>query len=225
MHMIETLLVIDDDADLRAGLVALLEPLGYRVLTAGDGRTAWELLEQHAPELLLVDWELPDVDGLSLIRRMRGTQAHRDRYVIMITGRSDKTDLIKGMDEGANDYLAKPFDEEELLVRIRVGIRTKRLEKELAEQIRRATVLEMAGSVAHEIGNPLAAAKLLQQKMLAGTSSRGRTELVNDLRELGNALQQIELLVRKAQTLTSIQSKPYAGDLTIIDLQGTDPTP
>ncbi len=222
--MIETLLVIDDDADLRAGLVALLEPLGYHVLTAGDGRTAWELLEQHAPDLLLVDWELPDVDGLSLIRRMREMAAHRDRYVIMITGRSDKTDLIKGMDEGANDYLAKPFDEEELLVRIRVGIRTRRLEKELAEQIRRTTVLEMAGSVAHEIGNPLAAAKLLQQKMLAGSSSRNLTERVNDLRELGNALQQIELLVRKAQTITNIQSKPYAGDLTIIDLKGTDPT-
>jgi DNA-binding response OmpR family regulator len=224
MTMIETLLVIDDDADLRAGLVALLEPLGYRVLTAGDGRTAWELLEQHAPDLLLVDWELPDVDGLSLIRRMREMAAHRDRYVIMITGRSDKTDLIKGMDEGANDYLAKPFDEEEPLVRIRVGIRTRRLEKELAEQIRRTTVLEMAGSVAHEIGNPLAAAKLLQQKMLAGSSSRNLTERVNDLRELGNALQQIELLVRKAQTITNIQSKPYAGDLTIIDLKGTDPT-
>jgi len=221
--MTETLLVIDDDADLRASLVALLEPLGYRILTAGDGRAAWELLEQHAPDLLLVDWELPGLDGLSLIKKMRATPAHRDRYVIMVTGRSEKSDLINSMDQGANDYLAKPFDEEELLVRIRVGIRTRRLEKELAEHTRRATVFEMAGSVAHEIGNPLAGAKLLQQKLMADGRMRALPELLRDLDELGKELHQIELLVRKAQNLTRIQSKPYAGDLSIIDLQGTDP--
>jgi DNA-binding response OmpR family regulator len=219
----ETLLLIDDDADFLAGMAALLQPLGYRVLTAGDGAAGWAQLEQESPDLLLVDWMLPDGDGISLIGRMRESTAHRDRYVIMVTGRSGTTDLVRGMDQGANDYLAKPFDKEELLVRIRVGIRTRRLEKELAEQIRRTTVLEMAGSVAHEIGNPLAGAKLLYQKMLADRRVQALPDLAHELRELGDELERIERLVRKAQTIAEVRTKPYAGDLRIIDFDQKGP--
>ena len=223
MEQRETLLLIDDDADFLEGMAALLQPLGYRVLTAGDGAAGWTQLEHESPDLLLVDWMLPDVDGISLIRRMRESIAHRDRYVIMVTGRSGMTDLVRGMDQGANDYLAKPFDKEELLVRIRVGIRTRRLEKELAEQIRRTTVLEMAGSVAHEIGNPLASAKLLYQMILADRRIQAHSDLDQELRELGIELGRIELLVRKIQTIAEVRSKPYAGDLRIIDFETKKP--
>jgi DNA-binding response OmpR family regulator len=165
-----------------------------------------------------MDWVLPDTDGVTLIRTMRASAEHRERYVIMVTGRSGKEDLIRGMDEGANDYLPKPFYNEELLVRIRVGIRTRKLEEELAQQVRRTTVLEMAGSLAHEIGNPLSAITLLETKLSRDPRLASMPDITRDLSALKNELQRIESLVRKAQHITTVHTIPYAGDLQIIDL-------
>ncbi len=218
MHEAASVLIIDDDADFLASMQGLLTPLGFQVLTAPDGAAALALLHQHMPDVLLVDWNLPDTDGLQLIKTLRNDPLHRDCYAIMVTARSDRADMVKGMDEGANDYLAKPFNNDELLVRIRVGVRTRRLERELAEQVRRATVLEMAGSVAHEIGNPLAAAKLLHQKISLDARLSTHADLLRDLSDLALELRRIEDLVRKAQMVTRVRSKPYAGNIQIIDL-------
>lgn len=217
------ILVIDDDLDFLTSMVALLQPLGYHVVTARNGVEGWTRLESDKPDVLLLDWVLPDTDGVALIRRMRASAEHRERYVIMVTGRSGKEDLIRGMDEGANDYLPKPFNNEELLVRIRVGIRTKRLEEDLAAQVRRMTVLEMAGSLAHEIGNPLSAVKLLQQKLSRDERLAGFPDVMRDLNALNTELDRIASLVRKAQHITLVQSKPYAGSLKIIDLSNGQP--
>lgn len=218
-----SVLIIDDDHDFLASMATLLRPLGYHVITARNGAEGWTRIETEKPDVLLMDWMLPDTDGIAIIRRMRAAAEHRERYVIMVTGRSGKEDLIKGMDEGANDYLVKPFQNEELLVRIRVGIRTRKLEEELAQQVRRATVLEMAGSVAHEIGNPLSASALLQQKLARDPRLASMPEVVRDLDALKKELARIETLVRKAQHITNVQSIPYAGDLQIIDLNGDSP--
>ena len=211
------LLVIDDDTDFVTGMVALLEGRGYRIYTAADGDTAWKLLETGKPEVVLVDWNMPGLDGLQLLRRMRAEESHRGRYAIMVTARSDRADIITGMEAGANDYLTKPFNNEELLARIQVGIRTRALERELAEQVRRATVLEMAGSVAHEIGNPLAGARLVHLRLLHRPEIQALPDVLRDLEDLGSELHRIELLVRKAQHITRVRSKTYAGDLRIID--------
>jgi two-component system, NtrC family, sensor kinase len=217
------ILVIDDDIDFLTSMVALLQPLGYHVATARNGAEGWARLETDRPDVLLMDWILPDTDGVALIRRMRASAEHRERYIIMVTGRSGKEDLIRGMDEGANDYLPKPFYNEELLVRIRVGIRTKRLEEDLAAQVRRMTVLEMAGSLAHEIGNPLSAIKLLLGKLLRDERLAGLPDIMRDLKALDKELDRIESLVRKAQHINLVQSKPYAGNLQIIDLNSGGP--
>jgi DNA-binding response OmpR family regulator len=226
MTLAASVLIIDDDTDFLASMQGLLTPLGFHVLTASDGSAALAVLRQHSPDVLLVDWNLPDTDGLRLIKTLRDDPLHRDCYAIMVTARSDRADMVKGMDEGANDYLAKPFNNDELLVRIRVGVRTRRLERELAEQVRRATVLEMAGSVAHEIGNPLAAAKLLQQKLATDDRLSIHADLVRDFGDLGVELRRIEDLVRKAQMVTRVHSKPYAGNIQIIDFgaEGEEPS-
>jgi DNA-binding response OmpR family regulator len=213
-----SVLVIDDDHDFLTSMVALLRPLGYHVATARNGVEGWAKIESDRPDVLLMDWVLPDTDGVALIRKMRASPDHRERYVIMVTGRSGKEDLIRGMDEGANDYLPKPFYNEELLVRIRVGIRTKKLEEELAQHVRRTTVLEMAGSLAHEIGNPLSAINLLETKLSRDPRLAAMPDITRDLAALKNELTRIESLVRKAQHITTVHTMPYAGDLQIIDL-------
>jgi sigma-B regulation protein RsbU (phosphoserine phosphatase) len=175
--------------------------------------------------VLLVDWNLPGQDGVAFIRRLRADEAHRHRYAVMVSARSDRSDLIAGMEAGADDYLTKPFDNEELLARVRVGVRTRALEKELTEQVRRATVLEMAGSLAHEIGNPLASAMLILQRLQSTSAAGMGPEAAQDLRELASQLRRIEILVRRAQALTRVDSKSYAADLRIIDLDTPSPDP
>jgi len=219
-----SILVIDDDPDFLTGMVALLRSEGYTVFTAPDCATAWEVLVEQKPEVLILDWNLPGSDGLSLLRQMRTSPDHKHRYTIMVTARSGRGDLVRGIHEGADDYLTKPFDNAELVARIGVGFRTRRLERELADQIRKTTVLEMAGTIAHEIGNPLAAAKLLQQRVASRIDPGNNPELARELSALGAELHRIEDLVRKAQSLSRVHSKPYAADLRIIDIH-EDPPP
>jgi len=218
-----SILVIDDDMDFLTGMVVLLRGEGYTVFTAPDCAAAWDVLVEKKPEVLILDWNLPGSDGLSLLRQMRSSPDHKNRYTIMVTARSGREDLVRGIHEGADDYLTKPFDNAELIARIGVGFRTRKLEGELAEQIRKATVLEMAGTVAHEIGNPLAAAKLLQQRIASRIDPENNPELAQELIALGAELHRIEGLVRKAQSLGRVHSKPYAADLQIIDIHEEPP--
>ncbi len=218
----QSILVVDDDPDFLTGVVALLRAEGHAVFTATNCTKAWDVMVAQGPEVLILDWNLPGSDGISLLRRMRSSPEHKNRYTIMVTARSGRADIVRGIREGADDYLTKPFDNAELVARIGVGFRTRALERELAEQIRKTTVLEMAGAVAHEIGNPLAAAKLLQEHSLLLANRENLPELVRDLAAMGSELLRIESLIRKAQSLTRVNSKSYAADLHIIDIHTED---
>jgi DNA-binding response OmpR family regulator len=217
----ETVLIVDDDTDYRAVVGVVLQQQGFRVVTAADGLEGWQVIVNENPDVILVDWNMPGEDGINLLRRLRGDTEHKDKYAIMVTARSGMPDIVAGMSAGADDYLAKPFDNEELIARVRVGIRTRLLQRELAEHARLSTALEMAGSVAHEIGNPLTAARLLHQSLLASPRIQADAMLRKDLEDLGLELDRIELLVRKAQALTGIRSMPYAEWLSIIDIKGS----
>ncbi len=120
MEPISTILIVDDDRDIRSLLAEYLENNGYRVFAAADGQAMWPLLEQKKPELLVLDLNLPGEDGLSLCRRLRSNSA---LPVIMLTARSDPLDRILGLEMGADDYLPKPFEPRELLARIRSVLR------------------------------------------------------------------------------------------------------
>lgn len=209
------LLVVDDEPDYRSALVAVLEREAFRVWCAEDAEVGRRLLGEVDPDVVLVDWNMPHGDGLSLLRGMRASEEHRDRYAILVTARSEPGDVVRAMAAGADDYIRKPFDNEELLARVRVGVRTRGLQRELAGKVRLSTVLEMAGAVAHEIGNPLTAAKLLVENLRVDSRL---TAVRDDLDALLGELSRIESLVRKAQSVTTVVSVPYAGHLTMIDL-------
>ena len=109
MHEAASVLIIDDDADFLASMQGLLTPLGFQVLTAPDGAAALALLHQHMPDVLLVDWNLPDTDGLQLIKTLRNDPLHRDCYAIMVTARSDRADMVKGMERRCQRLPRKAF--------------------------------------------------------------------------------------------------------------------
>ncbi|MBM9536348.1 GGDEF domain-containing response regulator [Desulfobulbus alkaliphilus] len=118
------ILIAEDDFTSRAMLAAVLRKSGHEVLEAGNGAEAWEMLQQpQAPKLVIVDWMMPELDGLELVRLVRSLPTDHPPYLIMLTAKGEKADIITGLDAGANDYLGKPFDPGELRARVEVGSR------------------------------------------------------------------------------------------------------
>ena len=115
-----TVLIVDDDRDIRSLLADYLEANGYRALAAADGTAMWKVLDEARPDLLVLDLNLPGDDGLTLCRKLR---ANSSLPVIMLTARSEPLDRILGLEMGADDYLAKPFEPRELFARIRSVLR------------------------------------------------------------------------------------------------------
>lgn len=116
-----TVLVVDDDPEIRSSLQSLLEAAGYLVESAADGREALERVAATSPDLLVVDVLMPRMDGLGLCRMLRA--AGNTIPILLLTARSDVADCVAGLDAGADDYLSKPFDPHELLARLRAMAR------------------------------------------------------------------------------------------------------
>jgi two-component system cell cycle response regulator len=128
----EHVLIADDDAIFRRILQTWLESWGYRVLVAEDGAQAWSFLQhEHPPELLILDWVMPGIDGTELCRRIRERQRSPYQYILLATGKYEKQDVVRGLDAGADDYLTKPFEQNELRARLRVGRRILTLQQDL----------------------------------------------------------------------------------------------
>ncbi len=130
-------LVAEDDASLRQLLRIYLSRAGHEVVEAVDGQQAWEILKQESARLLIVDWMMPGVDGAELIRRIRASGWPGYTYIILLTAKSTQDDVIAGLNLGADDYLCKPFNRDELLARIGVGERILDLEARLSASLAR----------------------------------------------------------------------------------------
>ena len=119
------ILIADDDRLSTTIVRGTLERWGFEVTVAADGNSAWKLLVgDQPPSLAILDWMMPGLDGLELCRRIRSTPLRAPVYLILLTSRAGRQDLVDGLEAGADDYLTKPFDPGELRARIRVGQRT-----------------------------------------------------------------------------------------------------
>lgn len=125
-------LVADDDAITRKVLEASLTRCGYEVTLCSDGTRAWQILQQkNAPNLVLLDWVMPGMDGVEVCSQVRKLGRRPYVYIILLTGRNTKEDVVKGLESGADDYLTKPFNPNELQVRLRAGARILQLQEDL----------------------------------------------------------------------------------------------
>lgn len=128
------LLIAEDDLTSQILLEKLTRQWGYEPIIAEDGEKAWQILKQeNAPKLLLIDWEMPRLNGIALCQRIRRQDNENPPYIILLTSRNTVSDIVVGLDVGANDYITKPFDSIELCARVQVGQRMLGLQQELIQ--------------------------------------------------------------------------------------------
>ena len=148
--MEKRILIVDDDpASLRL-LNHFLTNNGYEVFQATNGREAMQVVLEVAPPLVVTDWSMPEMDGLALCRALREHEGVRFVYVLMITGHSDTDRLVEAFNAGADDFLAKPVNQQELIARLRAGGRIARLEEDLARRTRDVHRLNAQAALANQ---------------------------------------------------------------------------
>jgi two-component system chemotaxis response regulator CheY len=140
-------LIAEDDSLLREMLQGELAVAGHQLITAKNGLEAWEILQKEHIRMLLVDWMMPGLDGPELIRRIRGAGWPRYTYIILLTARAGRDDVVEGLNAGADDYVTKPFRRDELLARMGVGSRILDLETRLSESLAREEALASKDSL------------------------------------------------------------------------------
>lgn len=239
-------ILIVDDEPLNVDLLEQqLEEQGYETCAARNGIEALEKLSEYQPDLMLLDWMMPGMDGIEVLAQLRADPRWRALPVIMLTARGTTADKVAGLDAGADDYLSKPIDEAELGARIRAMLRLARLEQELLGLNRQlqqaleekekaqellirsesmAAIGTLAAGAAHELNNPLGAAfSLVQsvQEMLSEDSfeqlQQERAELIGHLAFSLKELQRAKEIVASLLDLSS-QTQDYteAVDLKVV---------
>jgi two-component system chemotaxis response regulator CheY len=139
--MFMKVLIVDDDAAYRRLLSTILKSKHHEVVEAADGLGAWDLLKVEPFSFVITDWMMPGIDGLELIRRIRTANFPNYTYIILLTAKNAKEDIVGGLQSGADDYLTKPFDLDELRARIAIGERILDLETRLRRTMEQLQIL------------------------------------------------------------------------------------
>jgi phosphoserine phosphatase RsbU/P len=130
------ILIAEDEQSTRRMLETMLEKWGYDVIAVKDGHEAWAMLKQeNPPPIAILDWMMPGLEGVTVCRKAREIQRDHPPYLILLTGRGEIESIVEGLHGGADDYVTKPFDPEELHARIEVGVRMIRMQITLAEKV------------------------------------------------------------------------------------------
>lgn len=130
------ILIAEDDPLSCKLLERTIASWGHDIVVVCDGQSAWDILKHaDAPKLAILDWMMPRLDGLEVCRRVRALEHTEPTYIILLTAKDNKEDIIAGLESGANDYVTKPFDRRELRARLDVGERMTMLQRDLADRV------------------------------------------------------------------------------------------
>ena len=125
------ILIAEDEFVSRSILKAALTKWGHKVIETKDGKEAWaKFQEPDAPKLVILDWVIPEMEGIEVCRRIRKAETSYPAYIILLTSKDSMNDVVEGLEAGANDYISKPFDKDELRARVDVGRRVVELQAE-----------------------------------------------------------------------------------------------
>jgi DNA-binding response OmpR family regulator len=221
-------LFADDDAFMRLLHEEVLRSCGHEPVVASDGAEAWAIFERETPPLVILDWQMPGLDGLEVCRRIRAHPEGDTTFVLVVTARDGAEDLTTVLDAGADDYLSKPVTPDNMQARLRIAerrIEVSRARKTAEEELRRARYLAGIGettlTLQHEINNPLAA--LLTNVSLIRSGVLTEDEVAESMvviEEQGRRVADVVKRLRQIERERSAMSVEYLGSQRMIDLRG-----
>jgi DNA-binding response OmpR family regulator len=214
-------LVADDSPLIRRLIEVAVIDRGHEVLAVEDGAAAWDTFDREHPPLVIVDWQMPELDGLEVCRRIRSWS--RDVFLLVVTGRVEGDDVVNALDAGADDYLFKPFTPSSITARLEIAERriTANAARWAAEEALSnaqwmAGIGQTALAIQHEINNPLAALLSNVQLMLMDDA------LAADVRELGDDMlaqaRRVANVVKRLSQLEVPKTVEYLTGAPMLDL-------
>ena len=210
------ILIAEDNMTTRRILETILVKWNYDVISACDGNEAWEKLqEKDPPKLIILDWMMPGINGVEICRRLRRPDAVEPMYIILLTARDEKNDIVEGLGAGADDYIAKPFDKEELRARIDVGRRVVELQTALLEKEKLQVIFEMTGAICHELSQPMQAISGNSELMLMNIQKDN--PLYRNVKTIKDQVDRMGDITRKLKRVTRYKTKDYINS-KIIDI-------
>ncbi len=213
-------LIVEDDKSYAEILKRVIIKNGYEINLAHDGKEGLELSTEWKPDVIIVDWMMPGMSGIELISKLREHPELKFSYIIMLTARVETEDKIAGLEAGADDFITKPVDFGELIARIRVGFRMKKLQTEIAELQHESALLEMARTLGHEINNPLniiyLALELINRAFKEDNPDREKIK--ENLNRIYQASERIKEIVNKLISLRKPTFKEYVNGKRMLDL-------
>jgi DNA-binding response OmpR family regulator len=216
-------LIADDSPLIRRLIEVAVLDRGHEVIAVEDGTSAWAAFEREQPSLVIVDWQMPELDGLEVCRRIRMSPGSRDVFVLVVTGRDEGDEVVSALDAGADDYLFKPFTPSSITARLEIAERRITAndarwaaEEALANARWMAGIGQTALAIQHEINNPLAALLGNVQLMLMDDA------LAPDVRSLADDMlaqaRRVANVVKRLSQLEAPKTVEYLTGEPMLDL-------
>lgn len=214
----DKVLIVEDEKDTQFILDKLLSKNNYEVITANNGKEALEVLKKFVPKVILADWTMPVIDGLELCNILKADESYKLIYYIILTARTSLKDRVTGLDIGADDFLVKPIENQELLARIRSGVRIHNLQHELKSIEHNKAIVEMACTIGHKINNPLSSLVLTLKGLEDEIKMQNNESLQEDFTVINRSIERIKVLVNDLTHLQNPTIIDYASDNKMIKL-------
>jgi sigma-B regulation protein RsbU (phosphoserine phosphatase) len=211
-------LIVEDEPETRYILDRLLTKNNFEVITAENGEVALEKIKTKPPKVIVADWTMPVMDGIELCKIIKQNDAYKSVYYIILTARVLIEDRVKGLDIGADDFLTKPVENEELLARIRAGVRIFNLQNELKKVEHTKALIEMACTIGHQINNPLSSLMMSLQNIEDEIDVTSNESVKYDLDVIQKSAVKIKKLTADLTQLQNPEVIDYASDNKMIKL-------
>ena len=214
----ERILIVEDEEDTCYILERLLSKNGYEVASASNGEEALKIIDEYNPKVIVADWTMPVMDGIELCNILKNEEKHKLIYYIILTARVAISDKVKGLDVGADDFLVKPVENEELLARIRSGVRIHNLQHELKLIEHSKAIVEMACTIGHKINNPLSGLVFSVQNLESELKDKNVEGVEEDLEIIHQSVERIKNLTQELVKLDRPELINYADDKKMLKL-------
>ncbi|MBI1931827.1 MAG: response regulator [Ignavibacteriales bacterium] len=203
------ILIVEDEEDSRFIYERLLVKNGYEIKSVNNGEEALEIIGDFKPSIILADWTMPKLNGIELCNIIKSKEEYKLIYFILLTARTSLKDRVEGLDTGADDYLVKPIDNQELVARIRSGIRIHNLQNELKNIEHDKAIIELACTIGHKINNPLSSLKMSVESLKDEIDST-KEKFNDDFYVIEESLKRIQEFVKDLQNLRNPEITDYA---------------